>query len=52
MILDATDRFTARQAAIRSENAKRALLFLAEKSPQIKEALVDLAKQELARRKA
>lgn len=50
MILDATERFNVRQAAIRSENAKNALMFLASKSPEMKEVLTDLAKQERQRR--
>lgn len=52
MILDAAERFTARQASVLSENAKKAILLLASKSPQIKEAILSLAKQERARRKA
>lgn len=52
MVVDSVDRFKARQAQVRSENAKRALLFLASKSPEMRELLTSLAKLELERRKA
>lgn len=53
MLVDAADRFNKRHDAVlaqRSANAKRALIFLASKNPQMKEALVGLAKLELERR--
>lgn len=53
MVVDAADRFTKRHDAVlaqRSENAKRALMFLASKSPQLKEAIVSLAKLEQEKR--
>lgn len=53
MVIDGQDRFIKRQATVeaqRSGNAKRALMFLANKSPELREALTDLAKQEVARR--
>lgn len=53
MVVNAADRFTKRHDAVaaqRSENAKRALMFLASKSPQMREAIADMAKLEQAKR--
>lgn len=53
MVIDGRDHFTKRQAAVaaeRSGNAKRALMFLASKSPEMREVLTELARQEVVRR--
>lgn len=53
MVVDAADRFTKRHDAVlaqRSANAKRALMFLASKSPQMREAITDMARLEQAKR--
>jgi len=53
MVVNAADRFIKRHDAVvaqRSENAKRALMFLANKSPQMREAITELAKLEQEKR--
>ena len=53
MVVNAADRFNKRHDAAlaqRSANAKRALMFLASKSPQMREAIAGMAKLEQQRR--
>lgn len=51
MVIDAVSHFTQKGKAAASNRALVALRALAEISPQIKEALLELAKDEAKRRK-